>query len=353
MGNYNYDWSFDDTERLNQMPLKELVGHMKSLIGAKLELEQLGKEFIQDVNQYTESFNQKVDQIDGRYEDFAYVCRHPNEEAYCAKHNGMLPQTKPIDYFRRTFSNRAIVLGIIMWIIPITRILGIPLLILGIIFHSFAKRGYRISQPIASLKNHLIVSKKNSILNADKKYCQDHDCSDTTLKEKFKYDSSLTPIYSAFTDQVKLDKNQAEYKLSYYSEVIRQNIVYFPKTATDNMHYFFEIYKTLLEGVPTWEKALRYVGQNQKIEEMKDTLTDAIKNATSEITQEIRSATSKVTSELKKNNEMLNNVAQETHRQTDAINYWNTVQTTMEAYQISVMNETRKNTETIAAQYRN
>lgn len=348
---FKYDWSIDNAKKLNQMSLEDLTEHLKLLIGAKLSLEQLSKWFGEDVDEYTKSYNQKIDEINNSFDDFTFLARHPNEEAYREKHNGDLPQTKSIDYYRRKFSNWVIAIGIVLLMTARFRGLGVFMLIAGILFHFFAKHGYKFSQPVASFKNHLIVQKKQRILNADKKYCQDNDCSDETLKSKFKYEESLTPIYSSFTDQIRLDKNQTEYKLSHYSDIVQQNIQYFPPMETKDMRRLLKIYEALLNGVPTWEKALRYVGQNEKIDEMKNTLSDAIKNATSEITQEIKNAKNEVTSEIKKNSEMLDKVAEETHHQTNAINYWNTVQTSMQAYQMTMMNETRKNTEVIAAQY--
>jgi len=204
----------------------------------------------------------------------------------------------------------------------------------------FAKLRLPFAQPWASYKNHKAMVLKQKIFDADRDYCETHDCSDATLMEEFKYDEYATAIYSEYVEKMNKERKQTDHTLQDYYQIVANNIVYLPPRQTNDIYHLLRVYTAILDGVPTWDKAIRQVDHDERMHHMEKTLSAAIKNSTSEIVQSIDRAQSEISQQLTYTNSRLNDLVDEARHQTNAINYWGTAQVAMTAYQTDLMRRT-------------
>jgi len=376
-----YEWTIDHTQAMNALPIPELANHLKLLVVAKNSLSQLLEDYNSDLNYQTNTLNDNIKTIENNYHKFKHDSRHPNEVAYRLKHEDKLPEKEEIDYSSRRFGH------IILWI-------SIPFVFMAILLHSMvsgpdaivngstllahlifyslfainaligwtflfaspilllaAKHGWRISQPWASYKNYKRMETKRKILNADKEFCQNNDCSDETLNAKFQYDESFPPLYSSYAEQQKMTYNDAKSKLTAYSNVIRDNIIFFPPEQTKNTYRLYRIYEALLSGVPSWSLAFEHVSQDERTDKITNTVTEALKTASSAIINSINDAENEISDQLYEVNEQLGDIKEETKQQTAAINYWGRVETTIAGAQTALMLQTDHRIGEISSHY--
>jgi len=371
-----YDWGIEQAQSLNSLPLVEMANHLKMLLGAKISMERLNTSYSKTVDQTTDSYNDKIQQLNDSFEEFKKLSRHPNEEAYRKGHDGKLPEEEPIDYGSRKFGHIVLRIGTLILVIgfiigsisdtyptvtllqtlfAVAGVLAVPLgfiiAAMGSFFLTFARHEWHISQPWASHLNRKRLALKNQILEADKQYCQEHDCSDDTLDDKFQYSASFPAIYSEYVEKMQQSQTKTSSTLDSYAEIVRNNVIYFPPAQTKDMFHLLKIYEALLNGVPTWNQAYEHVSQDERVAKMTSKITEVIKTASTQIANEINDAKNEIAAQIESVNDQLGDISDQIEEQTSAINSWGEREMAMQAVQTGVMLETNKNVSDMSRRY--
>ena len=357
-----YNWDMDHAQQLTNMPINELDNHLKMLLGAKLTMEQLRNLFWSNIVGYQKIFKSSNKDLSERYARFAYLKRNPNKAAYEIEHAGKFLEPKKIEYnnylpalavtivaiiFRFIFSKVYSYTSVTIYKLGIWgRRISDYLILIGIIFIIFAVFNWVFSRPIASLKNLFIRIRIRKILNADKDYCSKHDCSDETLKKDFKYEESKNAIVSNYVERMRLQNSAVDKSLNQYFEIVLEHIVYLPPEQTQSMTHLLKVYETLLNGVPTWDKAIIYVGQSEQMDKLGNNLTYAINHAAHTITEAIHNAQetisngmSQMSGEMKSMNKNIGSLSEQTKIQSNKLDHWSEVQSSSIDYQTHMINQ--------------
>ncbi|MQS52978.1 hypothetical protein [Companilactobacillus mishanensis] len=361
----SYNWDIEHTQALTNMPLKELDTHLKMLLGAKLSMAQLRESYWQNIQRFKDTFIRGRNGLNKDYKEFVYLSRHPNEVAYKKEHDGKLPEPKEINYNNYIFSIVLMVVGLIMWIVFSKMSYGLSYALdqsidlgrsifgwafwIGVLFCIAAWRGWKFSQPIASLINQNILRQRQNIIDADEEYCRTHHVSDEDLQEAFKYQSSLDAIISTYVNEMKLEQKTTDERLDGYFKIVLEHIVYLPPDQTRNMYHLLRVYETLLNGVPTWDQAIVYVGRGEQIEDAKTDIVNAIQHSASTIRSAIHGAQVSISGQI---NEMhsglsgkmdnlngnFSDLSQTTKIQSQNVEHWMEVQSANSKYQSELLN---------------
>lgn len=357
-----YKWSIEQTQTLNAMPLKTLETHLRPLLGARVSIEKLHDSYSNRGKKILKNYNNSIDELNSRFAEYKNKNCHPHEINYRNNHDGKLPMSQPIDYW----SKRSSVIGMIISVIIIvtgffimdslygdslfnaivavillfTMALGLLVGTISVLTFICSRHGWKISHPLESFANSRRVAHKKRILNKDKLHCKIHDCSDENLKKKYKYYEALEPIYGDYVSRMKIEYINTNNKLKNYYQFVWDNVANFPPEQTQNTYHLLRIYGALLNGMPTWYQAYEHVSQDERFENMTLAITQAINEATVAVRREVREARDEINNELSRANDTLREIKNETEKQTEEIQYWSQVQTTIAAEQTAIMAST-------------
>lgn len=372
----SYSWSAERTETLNMMPVTDMAHRLEIMIGSRQLTEDLHKSYSEWVSNRVASYHEQVKSIDDNFEQYKYLKRHPNEEAYRRTHGGEFFDSQAIDYTDTKISVRGIIIAVVLFLLTgryrsaayqifaeystmakflsfIARY-GVPLLfIVSVLFYFFAKEGYSFSQPWSAWQGNQLAQNRQRIENLDKIYRQEHDCSDKFLEREFKYNASLQPINSIYVIDLKNSKRETEDRLKQYNKITLDNVVYFPPFQTKDINHLIGIYGELLKGVPTWKQALEHVSQDERYEQMTNSITEAIQMSSDNIIRSIDQATEKITDGLDKMNKNLDELEVDMIGKTSAIHSWGKTQSEIALYQTAQMQQVNANVNQLARRYRN
>lgn len=374
----SYEWNMDSIQKLNDMPLNQMIDHLRPLLGAKLSMENMYHPIKATKNNYDAALENEKHKLESDFAEFKRLKCHPNEIAYRRTHHNQLPEAQPINYGDKKLGCLGSILGMIVIIVSITLFthlfapgpgantflqlfyllgvvvgsgLGLLLLIVGIAFVLFAQFKFRISQPLASHKNRKILAQKQDILQMDDEYRRNNDCSETTLKEMFQYDENMNAIYSNYVSKVQKLETETRFNLQGYSKIVSENAIYFPPDQTKNMFHLLRIYETLLSGISTWSEAFEHVTQDERAEYMTASILQAIKKSTKAIVYEINVAGDEISNKVNRINKQIDEWKDSIQLETETINYWTKMAVAISMVQSSIVADINKNINRISNKY--
>lgn len=360
----SYKWSIDQTQTLNNMPLKTLETHLKPFLGARVSIEELYNSYSNKGERILQDYNNSIDELKNRFDEYKYKNRHPYEINYRDNHNGNLPMTQPINYWSKKSSIIALIIGILLIafgfsvmgllygdtlfnmivgaILMFIVFIGLLIDVLAVLTFICSLHGWKISHPLEDFLNDRRVAHKNRILKRDKVHCRVHNCDDENLKKKYKYYEALKPIYGNYVSRMKREYIKTDNKLENYYKYVWDNVANFPPEQTQNTYHLMRIYGALLNGMPTWYQAYEHVSQDERTEEMTLSITQAINKASEAVRREIRESCNEISSRLDDANDTLREIKNETEKQTREIQYWGQVQAAMAGEQAAIMADTNE-----------
>ena len=199
----------------------------------------------------------------------------------------------------------------------------------------FSLFGWSISQPWLVLNNIYQRWHKKQILNNDKSYCRTHDRSDDTLHKEMKYEESFVAHCSSYVTQMNQLQMQTEWQAKKYSKVVNDHVTLFPQDDTANMGHLLHIFQAIETGKATsWKDASVFVAQYEQQDRNTQTLAHAINQSTHQIVNTVNQARDQMMNQFASE---MSEISGQIEHETNAINYWGGVQTSIAAYQTDLM----------------
>jgi len=351
-----HDWTVDKLQTLQAMALPELIAHLQAVVATKVAMDNLNMAYQRKTDNFLDAFNNHVSDLDDKFKQYAHLNQHPGEIAYCRTHNvKSLHTTKPINnrstkvakigtfvsfvafYILASYNNflmNWIVTGLPLLLLMIIGMVGFPLLYIAAKFH------LPFSQPWAMYHNHRILALGKRIRQSDERYCQENNCDDVSLRRQFKYGESLDANRGLYFEQMSGESDQTKNYLAGYAATLKTHATYFPMDDLQDVRHAFRIYKLLMNGrASSWKEATVLVDEDERIDQLKNTLVDEIRSAKGDIMRAIKQASSEITQAVAATTEAIDGVKSSVDYQTERMEMWNEIQLAVMDYQTDIMKD--------------
>lgn len=358
-----YSWQIENVQQLQQMSMVDLTSHLKQLLAAQFALDNLKQAHQQRTANFIQNYRQTKDRVNADFKTYTWQVQHPTLRAYFQQNQtDHLPVEEKINNADTRFAKYGL-LGIIILTIVLSLNTGtylflnstwtglaiVALLLICfiafVLLYFFAKLHLPFSQPIPFYRNHRIRALKRRIAKTDDRFCRENDrYNQSKLKTEFKYDESLQANRSVYVEQMAAEQTDTARYLQGYAQTIKAQIGYFPPHDTHDMRHLLYVYTAFLDGrATTWKEATTYIDQQEQLHHMQQTLVAEIRSAKQAITDSISQASQTITKEIFRNTVAINGLGQNIREQTQTINEWNSIQTSIMAYQTELLkNNNRK-----------
>jgi len=107
-----------------------------------------------------------------------------------------------------------------------------------------------------------------------------------------------------------------------------------------DVRHAFRIYKLLMNGrASSWKEATVLVDEDERIDQLKNTLVDEIRSAKGDIMRAIKQASSEITQAVAATTEAIEGVKSSVDYQTERMEMWNEIQLAVMDYQTDIMKD--------------